>query len=402
MRLFLCDQFRGYRRIQMHLNPRSFYLRRHGKHGRLHFLFAGRFPCQQELSAKMIAAFINHRPGAAFLQYKRRLHPGNSAACDKHLLRLFTGNRRHLRFQSYRRISQAGDVGHIQIGKTVIAALITAYTGYDVLSSSCLCLVAEFRIRQLSPADNHHIHLVFFQNLLRQLRRIDSADANCQHAGFFPDICRIINIEAAGQIKGRHLIFQSRRYYISSGNIQDIHACFLCPFTELRHFFYCQPVFKVIIMRIYSHENRHVRRDRTADGTDGFQRETRPVFQGSAVFVRPMVDSARQEGMGQIVMRAVELHAVKARFCSPCRRFAKTVRYVMDLFHADTGQCKLRRHRHVRGHIHHCGRIKAYGNTSLPKLDPRLAPRFMDGIRQLLQPRNILILCNGKELLGGA
>ena len=183
-------------------------------------------------------------------------------------------------------------MGHIQIGKAVIAALVAAHTGYDVLSFSRFCLVAEFRIRQLSPADNHHIHLVFFQDLLRQLRRIDSAHADRQHTCFFSDICRIVNVEAAGQIKGRHLIFQCRRYNISSGDIQDIHSCFLCPFTELGHLFYGQSVFQIIIMGINPHENRHILRDCTADGADGLQRETRPVFQGSAIFVRPMVDSA--------------------------------------------------------------------------------------------------------------
>ena len=99
-------------------------------------------------------------------------------------------------------------------------------------------------------------------------------------------------------------------------------------------------------------------------------------------------------------MGTMEFHAVKAGFCRSCRRLSEAVRYVMNLFHADAGQRQFCRYRHIRCHIHYRSRIKAHGDTSLPKLDSRLAARLMNGVGQLFQPRDIHILRNGKELLG--
>lgn len=66
MRLFHLNQFRSCRCIQVNLNSRSFYLGCCGKAWPPSLPVAGRFPCQQELSSQMIAAFINHRSGTSF------------------------------------------------------------------------------------------------------------------------------------------------------------------------------------------------------------------------------------------------------------------------------------------------------------------------------------------------
>ena len=98
-------------------------------------------------------------------------------------------------------------------------------------------------------------------------------------------------------------------------------------------------------------------------------------------------------------MGTMEFHAV-SQHLPLTRHLSEAVRYVMNLFHADAGQRQLRRHRHIRCHIHYRSRIKAHGDTSLSKLDSRLSARLMNGIGQFFQPRDIHISAMERNCLG--
>ncbi len=331
----------------------------------------------------------------AFFEDNRRFEPADAAARDKYGFRLFGWNELTFCFASNRRVAQAGDAGRIRVFKSVIATLVAADAVVDVLDGSRHCLVAKFRVGQLRPSHDEEVHLVVLQDLLGQFRRVDAPHADSRHAGLFADSCRVVNVERPWQVDGRNLVFEPGGEDVAAGNVEHVHAGFLRHFAKFNNFLDCKPALEIVVVRVNPHEQRHALRDAGADCANAFQREFCPVFKASAVFVRAVVDAAGEEGVRQVIVRAVEFHAVEpGLYGAPCR-FAKAFRDFRDLFLRNAGNRHLWADRHVACHENLRGLIHAHGQAALPELQSGFPSGRVDGVRQPFEAGNILVLADG-------
>lgn len=118
------------------------------------------------------------------------------------------------------RISHTSNMRTVcNIGKAIIAALITSYAMYNIADSAFVRLIREFRICKLRPSHNNHIYFVLRYDLFCQRRRIDPSYSDSQHPCLFSDSRRIVNIKSIWHINRRNFIHRRRRNDISSGYI---------------------------------------------------------------------------------------------------------------------------------------------------------------------------------------
>ena len=101
-------------------------------------------------------------------------------------------------------------------------------------------------------------------------------------------------------------------------------------------------------------------------------------------------------------MCAVEFHTVKTRLHCSGSRFSETFCHFCDLLFCHSRKCDPRSHRHIACHKNLCSAIHSHRQASLPELKSRFPACFMDRVRQLFQPRNILILADGEKTAGCA
>lgn len=156
---------------------------------------------------------------------------------------------------------------------------------------------------------------------------------------------------------------------------------------------------KAIVLCVDTHEQRHPLWHSGADGTDALQREAGTVFQAAAVRIGAVVQTIRQERVGQIVVGTVELDAVEPGSYCPGSGLAVAIYHFCDHFLADTGNGEAGCQLGITGKQDHGRLIHAHSQTALPQLDTGLSAIGVDGIGQLLQLGDVLVLCNGKEHL---
>ena len=91
--------------------------------------------CQHELTAQMIALLAKYGLMATFMEGICCLYTANTAAGNKHFLRLSCDLENAAVLLTQQGIAQAGDVGDAAVGEgfveTVIAALVAAYAVFD-------------------------------------------------------------------------------------------------------------------------------------------------------------------------------------------------------------------------------------------------------------------------------
>ena len=294
-------------------------------------------------------------------------------------------------------------MGHIQIGKPIQTALVAAHAAVDVLYAAFLALVAEIRVCQLGTTHDHHIHLAGFQNVLGLLGVVDAAHADGQYPGALADAGGVVHIEATGQIQRRHLVLAGSGDDVAAGNIQHIHTGLLGPIAEGDGILHGQTgLAEAIVLCVDAHEQRHPFRHGGTNGANARQRETGAVLQAAAVLVGAVVQAIRQGGMGQIVVGTVELDAVEPGSHRTSSGLAVAVHHLSDHFFADAGNSKARGQLGIAGKQDHSRLVHTHGQTALPQLDARLAALGMDGVGQLLQLGDVLVLCDGEEHLGCA
>ena len=192
MRIYFFYKFRSNRCIHADIHAKAFRLFRHCHNGVFHFLFSGSFTCRQELPSQLICAFTEYRAVASLFQDDRGLKSADPPACYKDRLRLICLN----------------DLGILAF-EPIIAPLVAAYAVINIVYIPGLGLAAEFRIGQLRPSHNNHIHLVFFKDTLCQLRGIDTSYPHRKHSGCLPYFSGVFNIKRLRYIDGRHLVFQT-------------------------------------------------------------------------------------------------------------------------------------------------------------------------------------------------
>ena len=212
----LCKQRRINRCVEMNRNAKTLCLFPIGQRSLLHFRLTRCLSRSHKLTAQLTACLIYNRLMTALLQDAGCFQTGDTAACDQNPFRLLCRNKDILCFFSKIWISHTGDEWYIGIGKSVIAALITADTVYDILQSAFLCLYTEVGIGKLRTSHDNHIRLILFQNFLSLLRRVDTSDRNTKHTGFLTDSGTIIHIEALWYINRRYLVFQPRCNHIAT------------------------------------------------------------------------------------------------------------------------------------------------------------------------------------------
>ena len=229
---------------------------------------------------------------SALLQNDCRFQTADSAACDQNGLGLLCFGNGALCLAAYCRVSEACDVFHICVGKTVIAALVAADTINNVFCPAFPDLVHKIGISQLGAAHDDHVYLILFEDLFCELRGIDPANTDGQHSGLFADPGSIVDVEAPGKIHWRHFKLQTCGDNVASRDVQHVYACSSCHRAERNNLFDGQTAFEIIIVCIDSHEQRHAFRNVLADRTNACKREFGPVLQASAVLIRPVIDPA--------------------------------------------------------------------------------------------------------------
>ena len=399
------DELRGDRGVQTDVHAHPLHLRSHALDGCLHLLLAGRLACQHELTAQCIGSLAQDGVMPLLLQGTGSLQACNTAACNQDGLGAPGGlhSSGALSLAADGGVAQAGDVGHIQVGKAIQTALIAAHAAVDILYPALFALVAEIRVCQLGTAHDYHIHLVGFQNVLGLLGVVDAAHADGQHPGTLADAGGVVHVETAGQIQRRHLVLAGGGNDVAAGNIQHIHTGILCPVAEGDGILYGQTGFaKAVVLCVDAHEQGHPLRDGGADGADALQREAGAVLQTAAVLVGAVVQTIRQEGVGQIVVGTVELDAVEPGSHRAGSSLAVAVHHLGDHFPADAGNGKAGCQLGIAGKQDHSRLVHTHSQPALPQLDARLAALGVDGISQLLQLGDVLVLCNREEHFGGA
>ena len=269
-----------------------FYLRCHLHRCRFHLSFSRRLSCKKEFSSQLICRFNQCYFMSSFMENLCSFHSGHSASDHPYFFRCFCFIQIILCLVTDRWISHAGNmrtVGHIT--ESVIAALITAHTVYDLIHFSRSGFVCKFRIRKLGSSQYYHIHFILRQNLFCQFCCVDPSNTNCQHACLFADSGRIFNVKSVWHINWRHLIHGCCRNDISSGHIQYIDSMLFCNLTESDHFLDRQSVLQHIILRIDPDEQRHSFRHIPAQFIDHFQRKSAAVLKAAAIFVLSVIES---------------------------------------------------------------------------------------------------------------
>ena len=190
---------------------------------------------------------------------------------------------------------------------------------------------------------------------------------------------------------------------VAAGDIQHIHTGILCPVAEGDGVLHGETgLAEAVVLCVDAHEQGHPLRDGSADGADALQREAGAVLQTAAVLIGAVVQTIRQEGVGQIVVGTVELDAVEPGSHRAGSSLAVAVHHLGDHFPADAGNGEAGCQLGITGKQDHGRLVHTDRQTALPQLDTRLAALGMDGIGQLLQFGDVLILCDGEEHLGGA
>ena len=190
---------------------------------------------------------------------------------------------------------------------------------------------------------------------------------------------------------------------VAAGDIQHIHTGILCPVAEGDGVLHGQTgLAEAVVLCVDAHKQGHPLRHGGADGADTRQREAGAVLQAAAVLVGAVVQAIRQEGVGQIVVGTVELDAVEPGSHRAGSSLAVAVHHLGDHFPADAGNGEAGCQLGITGKQDHGRLVHTDRQTALPQLDTRLAALGMDGIGQLLQFGDVLILCDGEEHLGGA
>ena len=100
---------------------------------------------------------------------------------------------------------------------------------------------------------------------------------------------QIFHIEAPWQVNGGNFVFERRCEDVSAGYIQYIHASLAGLFAKGDDVCNGQAVFKIVVLRVNAHEQRHLLRQICADGPDAGKRIARAVFKAAAVFVGAMI-----------------------------------------------------------------------------------------------------------------
>ena len=286
----LCDQRRIYRCVEMNQNAKTLRLFSIGQRRILHFHLPWCLTRSHKLTAQLVACFIYNRLMTALLQYAGCLQTGNTATCDQHPFRLLRRYQYILCFFSKVWISHTGNEWSSGIGKSVIAALITANAVYDFLQSAFLRLYAEVGIGKLRTSHDNHIRLILFQNFLRQLRCVDTSDRNTQHSGFPTDSGTVIHIKALWYINRRYLVFQPRCYHITTRDIQYIYSGLFCQPAKRNDILYGQAILQIIILCIQTHQQRHILRYALTNGADTVQREFTALFKCSAIGILTVIE----------------------------------------------------------------------------------------------------------------
>ena len=209
MRFDLRNQCGGHRCIQADINAHLLCLLGHQQYGVFHLALSGGLSGCHKLAAELSGSLTQDRIMSALLQYDRRFQAADSAACDQNSLGSLCFDNSALRLTPYGGISQACDVLHICVGKTIIAALVAPDAVDYIFCTAFPDLVYEVGICQLRAAHDDQVHLILFEDLLSKLCCIDSANADRQHAGFLADPGSVVNVESSGNIYRRDFKFQA-------------------------------------------------------------------------------------------------------------------------------------------------------------------------------------------------
>ena len=391
------------RRVEAHLDAQAFDLLALGARGSGHLGLARRHARCHELSAQAIGGLEYHRLVSPQL---KRL--GGDEACHARAdhgdaLGSRGGDERPVGLVPECGVAQARDgLEVLHVRKAVQAALVAAHAVDDVVDAALARLGHEVRVGELGTAHDHEVDLVLREDVLGELRGVDAPDADGGHAGLAADAGGVVDVEGGRQVDRRDLVGVGGRDDVAARDVEHVHSGLGCPAAELDGVLDGHAALEEVVVRVDAHEQGHVVTDGRADGADAGQREAGAVLQAAAVLVRAVVDAAGEEGVRQVVVRAVELHAVVASLAGAAGGLAEAGHDLVDLLMGDGRQREARGKRQVGGDEHLRGAVHANGDRALPELHARRAARSVNGIDETAVPLDVAVLGEGDEHARGA
>ena len=365
-------------------------------------MLAGCLASGHELTAQVVARLEHHCLVAACHEGLGGHEAGYAAAHDGDALGLVGGLDLPVKLVAYQRVAQAGDVRKVaQVGKAVQTALVASHAIHDAVRLALARLVAELGVGELRATHDHEVDLVVLEDLLGELGRVDAADSDGDHAGFASDARGVVDVEAGLEVDRRYLERVGGGDDVATRDVEHVDAGLAGHLAERDGVLDGHTVFKAVVERADAHEQGHVLGDVLANRADAGERELGAVLQAAAPLVVAVVEARGEEGVRQVVVGAVELDAVVARFDAARCGLAVAVDDLVDLLDGDAGDGEA-----VDGHLVgdqdlRLG-IHGDGDGSLPQLDSGASALAMDGVGEAAVSLDVAVLGDGQEAVGGA
>ena len=399
---FNCDGLGRERGVQTHLDAGTPRLFAHERRSDFHLAFAGCLAGGDELATQTVARLEDHGLVPAGDERLGGHQARNAAAHDGDALGLIRHLDLPVELVTDEWVAQAGDVLEVaHVGEAVQASLVAADTVDDAVGLSRARLVAELGVGELGSAHNHEVDLVLLEDLLGDLRGVDTSDADGGHAGLAADACRVVDVEARCQVDGRNLEGIRGGDDIAAGDVEHVDAGFARHLAERDRVLNAHAALEAVVMSVDAHEQGHILRDVLADRADAGEWELGAILQAASPFVAAVVEARGEEGVREVIVGAMEFDAVIARLHAARRGGAVAVDDLVDLLDGDAGDGEA-----VDGHLiggENLGRrIHGDGDGSLPELDADAPALGVDGVGEALVALDEAVLGQRQEAVGGA
>ena len=290
----------------------------------------------------------------AFFRDDRSLHARDAAAHDQNVFRrigfAWIMLCRDI-FKSRIRIDHAADAAALgaELRKTALSA---GQAFSDLVRMAALRLFCPERIAEHLARKKDHIRLALRDRVFAHLRIAEfahDADHSLFHTGL--DRCGIGDPAAVGQpLRFCRITVRS----LAHGTVDQVRTGFLAHLCDDTALFQGHAAFHFFAGGVFQRDD-FTRSELFLSGADTLQKESRPVFRGTAVFVRPSICQRTEKFIEQIVMSRMEFDAVEPAAFDVSGARAHLIQEITDLFDCDRprGIC-LAGHRVAAGFIRPC------------------------------------------------
>ncbi len=236
------------------------------------------------------------------------------------------------RFRLARRtIDQFGFVRRLRIDDTcrdlrledeIKACLVACDAGRDLGRPCVTRLSHEVRIRKKGPGHRNQVRGTFRQDRLRRLGRVDPVRRNCRYPDLSHGLLRDPRKCAAGHARGNR---RDPGFMPPDSGIQEPGPSILYGLGQFGDFGPVRAVWHEVD-HAQAADQHEVGPCRLPHPTQDFDRQSHPVFEGTAPAVRPLAGEGHEELVQRIAFGSHQLDSVMPGLPGPSRRF-DDVRY---------------------------------------------------------------------------